>query len=616
MYQTFLSRPKISKTFIYAKPESDYQKFVNAYCYHKIAMTSDFSLEKKKLVDEANNEWKLIKHNKDIIPNKIFEYFTTPVQLSGNIVPISTNNSLSSSSSSSFSSSSSSSSSSLPSPTIIPITSDLVKPNAAAQKKVIETLNYSKNARASLEAEFNSITNMVVRSSIESEINALNRNIESDEKQLNKLKRSAMYQQRSRDKKLKSIYEKNEYVQYNCPGRPPFLFKYPQLLDHIHECIEFGEADNRRRKEVIKIRTTTHLKSALEERYFEYLSRTCLRNHLLPKNKSTIAARAHHHPAMVAVAGVSRDLRRSHVDEHYCLASVKAAKLLARSFASHSVIISQDDKAKVPVGIPAVSRTFETMQTINEPVRVEDHDFPIGTSQKLIPSVYLMINPNESDEMRSGQLSIFVRSQWDLGTSTLTHLTDLKTLASLPEFSHFFNINDQLKSIWILLVDGGPDENPRHEKNIHRYCKFFHLMNLDYLTIRTHAPHQSSYNPVERSMSTLSKKLVGITLSINTFGNHLDSSGKVINKELGRRNFQHAGMKLCELWQKDKINEKSVYCTYIDEKTNPFADVVFPFRENEISIKLKGKCNEDDYPHVPWSWIENHTKLCEYSLDI
>jgi hypothetical protein len=73
---------------------------------------------------------------------------------------------------------------------------------------------------------------------------------------------------------------------------------------------------------------------------------------------------------------------------------------------------------------------------------------------------------------------------------------------------------------------------------------------------------------------------------------------------------------LCELWQKDKINGKSVYCTYIDEKTNPFTNVVFPFRENEISIKLKGKCNEDDYPHVPWSWIENHTKLCEYSLDI
>ena len=77
---------------------------------------------------------------------------------------------------------------------------------------------------------------------------------------------------------------------------------------------------------------------------------------------------------------------------------------------------------------------------------------------------------------------------------------------------------------------------------------------------------------------------------------HLDSSGKVINKELGQKKFQYAGIKLCELWQKDKI--------------------VFPFHENEISIKFKGKCNEDDYPHVPWSWIENHTKLCEYSLDI
>ena len=103
MHQTFLSRPKISKTFIYTKPESDYQKFINAFCYHKIAITGNFALEKKKLVDEANSEWKLIRNNdKNTISNKIFEYFSTPVQVSGKIIFVSTNNSSSSSSINTF----------------------------------------------------------------------------------------------------------------------------------------------------------------------------------------------------------------------------------------------------------------------------------------------------------------------------------------------------------------------------------------------------------------------------------------------------------------------------------------------------------------------------------
>ena len=61
-------------------------------------------------------------------------------------------------------------------------------------------------------------------------------------------------------------------------------------------------------------------------------------------------------------------------------------------------MLSQDDKAKVAVGIPTVERHFETMQTIHESVSVSDHDFPIGISQKLIPSVYLIINSKETNE--------------------------------------------------------------------------------------------------------------------------------------------------------------------------------------------------------------------------
>ena len=44
----------------------------------------------------------------------------------------------------------------------------------------------------------------------------------------------------------------------------------------------------------------------------------------------------------------------------------------------------------------AVSRTFKTIQTINESVTIEDHDFPVSSKMKLIPSVYLIINSADS----------------------------------------------------------------------------------------------------------------------------------------------------------------------------------------------------------------------------
>src|SRR4051794_27120372 len=130
-----------------------------------------------------------------------------------------------------------------------------------------------------------------------------------------------------------------------------------------------------------------------------------------------------------------------------------------------SVVIFQDDKAKIGLGLPAVGRSFCTLQSVNEPVCVADHDFPAGNGQKLIPSISLIIKPNESnDELRTGKLAICVRHQWSFGTSSLTHMQDLESLTSDPQYDDALKINREIRPIWVLLVDGGPDENPRHLK--------------------------------------------------------------------------------------------------------------------------------------------------------
>ncbi|GBB94858.1 hypothetical protein RclHR1_24290003 [Rhizophagus clarus] len=102
----------------------------------------------------------------------------------------------------------------------------------------------------------------------------------------------------------------------------------------------FKAANKKRRKEVIKVRTIRYLQEELNSKYNKYLSRTTLNNYLLPFRLNTKAAKAHHHPAIVANASVSQTERSEHIDEHYNLASVKGAKQFAALFSTHFVIIS------------------------------------------------------------------------------------------------------------------------------------------------------------------------------------------------------------------------------------------------------------------------------------
>ena len=175
-------------------------------------------------------------------------------------------------------------------------------------------------------------------------------------------------------------------------------------------------------------------------------------------------------------------------------------------------------------------------------------------------------------------------------------MTDICFLVTNKKFDEVFKWQGVVKPLWVLLVDGGPDENPRYLKNIHQYCRLFRHLDLDYFTIRTHAPGQSAYNPVERSMATLSKKVAGITLPIDHFGTHLDSQGKVRDRELGLRNFEYAGQALANLWRKDPIFGKPVLAEYIDRSKNSFADVIF----SKIEGESQGY-NEESELLVPWS---------------
>ncbi|CAG8833697.1 10036_t:CDS:2, partial [Gigaspora margarita] len=95
-------------------------------------------------------------------------------------------------------------------------------------------------------------------------------------------------------------------------------------------------------------------------------------------------------------------------------------------------------------------------------------------------------------------------------------------------------------------------------------------------------------------MSTFSKKLGGIILSVDHFGSHLDTMRNITNSNIELRNFNYASKKLCDLWQKDDIHRHKVAINYIDYKINPF----------------------DETFDISWNWIDKYCQICHYSLDI
>ena len=64
----------------------------------------------------------------------------------------------------------------------------------------------------------------------------------------------------------------------------------------------------------------------------------------------------------------------------------------------------------------------------------------------------------------------------------------------------------------IVIVDGGPDENPTYEKTINCSIKYFVENGLDTFFLATNGPGLSAFNRVMHSMVKVSKELSGVIL--------------------------------------------------------------------------------------------------------
>ena len=197
------------------------------------------------------------------------------------------------------------------------------------------------------------------------------------------------------------------------------------------------------------------------------------------------------------------------------------------------LFMSNDDKARLLLGLTAASFQAPLVRHIEYKVKLMDYDFIVGPQHKLIPSLYGICEVNNNGNVsNSGDTFILIRSGKYNTSNAFTLAFDVREL--------FETKLVRRKAIMLMEADGAHDETPRFPKTLPTAVDFFRLLDLDVLLHGLNAAGLLALNPFKRRMAPLSRDLAGIVLPHDYFGNHLDSSGKTIIQELDVENFQKA----------------------------------------------------------------------------
>ena len=115
--------------------------------------------------------------------------------------------------------------------------------------------------------------------------------------------------------------------------------------------------------------------------------------------------------------------------------------------------ISQDDKARVPIGITVADKQAPFLMHVEYKVTLPGHDWVVADRLKLIPSVHAGIVSRKGkldgslpSVSYSGSTYISVRSGKHSSSSASTHAIDLQRLMDLPDF------NDVVKGKYKLIT--------------------------------------------------------------------------------------------------------------------------------------------------------------------
>lgn len=164
----------------------------------------------------------------------------------------------------------------------------------------------------------------------------------------------------------------------------------PTLLETIVKIATHGSASHERRREDI-LRSITTLSEMQEEllRQGFNLSRSGLYIRLLPKCSSSTEGKRHVKTVPVKLLRAQKDAHIEHIDGKFCKATITHLEEIASILGPNEVFfLSQDDKARVPIGLAAANAQAPIIMHVEYRVVLPDHDWVVAPKHKLIPSVY------------------------------------------------------------------------------------------------------------------------------------------------------------------------------------------------------------------------------------
>ncbi|XP_051172161.1 uncharacterized protein LOC127288626 [Leptopilina boulardi] len=292
---------------------------------------------------------------------------------------------------------------------------------------------------------------------IQKEINGLRKNIKKEEKNL-KEKKIMRFDKKKYRPLLKTkllaaaeIPEVSNILKLRKePGRSRIeksqLDLHKTIIDIAIHC---SGADSKRRTEIISCcRTLDDLHEHLLKLGFN-LSRTSTYYRLLPKNQRSNSGKRHVETVPVRLCRARTDMHKKHRDGEFAKSSILSLEELASILGPEQVgWISQDDKAKVPLGLPAANKQTSVLMHIEYRVQLPDHDWVIAAKHKLTPSVYAdaSIEPHGSGSPEAVGYSdptyITIRSGKHSSNTAATHSRDFDKLVELDLFKSILKIYD------------------------------------------------------------------------------------------------------------------------------------------------------------------------------
>ncbi|XP_062603864.1 uncharacterized protein LOC134265655 [Saccostrea cucullata] len=214
----------------------------------------------------------------------------------------------------------------------------------------------------------------------------------------------------------------------------------------------------------------------------------------------------------------SRQLRASHVDEHYCAAIFLNMREYSVMNRDETCFICLDDKAKIDYGEPGLAissgvRGKKSIVPVSTALCALDHD--VASKGSLTPSVALVVDIPESgsrtDTFYRGQVYVTLKDSVFQPSTPFRHAAELYKI-----------LDGNTKPILMLYTDGGPDHRTTYGAVKLSLIILFKLLDLDILIAARTAPGHSWANPAERIMSLLNLAYQNIALHRSEMSSHFE----------------------------------------------------------------------------------------------